>query len=44
MKEKNLHVVSSACYRGTLKQAFYGMGIEDEVTELSQVNIHSSSD
>ena len=31
MKEKTLHVVSSACYRGTLKQAFYGMGIEDEV-------------
>lgn len=34
MKEKILHVVSSACYRGTLKQAFYGMGIEDEVIYL----------
>ena len=34
MKEKILHVVSSACYRVTLKQAFYGMGIEDEVIYL----------
>ena len=34
MKEKILHVVSSACYKGTLKQAFYRMGIEDEVIYL----------
>ena len=34
MKEKILHVVSSACYRVILKQAFYGMGIEDEIIYL----------
>ena len=34
MKEKTLHVVSSACYRWTLKQAFYEMGIKDDVACL----------